>query len=71
MSQLINEKFEEMVAEMQLPQHGAWLVAAPATQSKTAVNAKANPGDQTPGKLDPSLVLVRLPRSGWSYSYPQ
>ena len=59
MSQLINEKFEEMVAEMQLPSSTVPETsdsAAPSTQSKTAVNAKANPGDQTPGKLDPSLV---------------
>ena len=59
MSQLINEKFEEMVAEMQpsLPARCLLRLAAPATQSKTAVNAKANPGDQTPGKLDPPWFL--------------
>lgn len=58
MSQLINEKFEEMVAEMQLPSSTVpgSEPAAPSTQSKTAVNAKAAPGDQTPGKIDPSLV---------------
>nr|BAR29470.1 scaffold prohead core protein [uncultured Mediterranean phage uvMED]BAR29519.1 scaffold prohead core protein [uncultured Mediterranean phage uvMED] len=58
MSQLINEKFEEMVAEMQLPSSTVpgSEPAAPSTQSKTAVNAKAEAGDQTPGKLDPSLV---------------
>lgn len=58
MSQLINEKFEEMVSEMELPSSTVpgSEPAAPSTQSKTAVNAKAAPGDQTPGKLDPSLV---------------
>ena len=58
MSEILNEKFEELISESGLPSAtvpGSEPVA-PSTQSKTAVNAKAAAGDQASGKVEPSLV---------------
>ena len=58
MSENLNEKFEEFVAEAGLPSATVpgSEPSAPSSKSVTAVNAKAAAGDQASGKVDPSLV---------------